>query len=213
MCHEHIACPVNRHDRFQGKPYKLTVENIVETANKAKDLGFSGYIAYHRYNSPTMYWSRVKPCIEALADFKHLLWDSGNILKEEMLPYFDCIHISNYRGHNFSEWQAKYPEIEWHIRPVQLDDRLANNNWTNRIERVVCNRPKHIELPIDHAGNIALCCYDWNADHKLGNIFEDDFTDIILNQYQEVCQQLAGGDNPPSICKRCPYPYKNTNLF
>jgi len=214
MCKEHVECPVNIKDRFNGKPYELTIDKIVETAHKAKDLGFKGWIAYHRYNSPTMYWPRVRDCIRSLDGFKHLLWDSGNQLTEEMIPYFDTIHITNYRNHDFTEWQNKYPEVNWIVRDITLDDRLNQENWGNRNEFVICNRPKYIELPIDFAGNVTLCCYDFNAKEAFGNIFEEDFTSIIENKYKQVTESLTGCSNmAPEICKRCPYQYRNLNVF
>lgn len=213
MAKEHKECPVNVIDRFNGKDYHLSVDKIIETCHKAKNLGFDGYIAYHRYNEPLLYFPKIRDCIRSLENFKHLLWTNGNWLTEENCEYFDCIHVTNYRNHNLQPLMDKFPDVEWHVRKIQLDDRLNSYESPSRSGNVVCLRPEYIELPIDHAGNICLCCYDYAAKSSLGNIFEEDFVDIINNRYSEVIKSLTGQGNHPDICSKCKFRYSSKSIW
>lgn len=210
MAKVHCQCPVNIKNK---KPYRLTIDKIVETAHKARELGFDGLLAWHLWNEPLIYWDKIKTAHKSLEDFNHLLWTNGNFLKEEHVPYFHTIHVSNYYGHDFSNLVSKYPETRFIIRNVQLDDRLSNEDWGFRSETVFCTRPEIIECQIDNCGELHLCCMDWNAKTEIGNIFEKDFKDIVTDNLVPIYEALRGHKPAPALCQRCPHVYRDTKVF
>lgn len=52
-----------------------------------------------------------------------------------------------------------------------------------------------------------LCFYDWSAEVPIGNVLEQELSEIIGSaNFQAVLKELKGGSNPPAVCKRCLYP-------
>jgi len=218
MASIHHECPVNRRDRFQGKPYHLTTEVITETVHKAEELGFAGLISFFRYNEMLMYLPKIKAVMEALADRprRYLCWTNGLLLDDENASLFNVIHITAYhkdRVPYYKELEARHSTIEFMIRPIVLDDRLNQQDWPASSSVVHCTRPEWIELPVDFAGNVCLCCYDHDAKESLGNIFEQPFSEIITGRYQEVITSLANNSSPSALCTRCVYRYPGRNLW
>jgi len=54
-------------------------------------------------------------------------------------------------------------------------------------------------------GGVVPCCYDKDADHKFGNLIEDDFKDIKINaDYSDFRQQILDDRSQIEICRNCP---------
>lgn len=54
-------------------------------------------------------------------------------------------------------------------------------------------------------GNVVPCCYDKDADHKFGNLIDDDFKDIKNNaDYSAFRQQILDDRSQTEICRNCP---------
>ncbi len=54
-------------------------------------------------------------------------------------------------------------------------------------------------------GNVVPCCYDKDADHKFGNLIEDDFKDIKKNKaYSNFRQKILDDRSQIEICRNCP---------
>ncbi len=54
-------------------------------------------------------------------------------------------------------------------------------------------------------GDVVPCCYDKDADHKFGNLIEDNFKDIKNNtEYSNFRQQILDNRSQIEICRNCP---------
>lgn len=210
----HTKCPITVRKSDNAK-YVLNTEKIIQCMQQAKNLNFNGYIAFHLYNEPLIAKEKMLFIIEKLPDFKYLLWTNGLLLDKvvennNFLKKFDLVNISCYDKVNLDFFQQiKKFHGKVHIFCEGLDDRL--DIYTREYENLFgCKRPL-FEIPIDYAGNILLCCNDWNNSFKIGNVFESMFEEIILSpKYQELLEcskkRLLDQKICPPICKKCNNP-------
>lgn len=215
MKHLHRECPINTR-KYRKKEKTLTSKIIIECINQAKDMNFNGYITFHNYNEPLISKEEMLSVIDRLPQEKYLLWTNGLLLdrdmkKNEFLKKFKLIYISCYHpGHMafFKEIQAFHGRV--HIEEIKLDDRL--DIYSREPDNIIgCKRPL-FDLPIDHYGNVHLCCFDWNNEYEIGNIFYSSLKDIIhSDRYQKLLasseKRLLDLNSCPVICKRCNAPW------
>lgn len=209
MC-AHDQCPVNKRC-YSIKEKHLDKQSIIDIITSAKKLGFNGMVAFHYYNEPLLNKSLVEKIVDALPNTKFLLWTNGLLLdrtveNNKLLSKITKVCITCYDRKDMPFFEALsdyYKNIE--IFDWELDDRLEIYNKTTRND-LSCKRP-FFEIPIDYYGNIHLCCMDWNNQFKIGNVFENEFEQIILSdKYQSLLESLSKrllGQNAPDICKTC----------
>jgi len=209
--HKHDMCPVNCR-RYYKEGKALDKTSIVQTIKKAREMGFTGMVSFHYYNEPLLKKDLILSVMDEMPECKYLVWTNGillsrNVKENQFLKRFTKVCITCYDIKDmpfFEELRDYYKNIE--IFDWELDDRLEIYNKTN-VNRLSCKRPL-FEVPIDYYGNIRLCCMDWNSSYNIGNIFEEDFINIINGKkYQELIamckQRLINEDNSPKICKTC----------
>lgn len=207
----HPKCPINIRE-YRKRDIPISVEKIVESIKYAKEMKFSGYIAFHHYNEPLKYIDKILKIIEMNGDDKYLLWTNGilfdrHIKNNQFLRKFNVVYIScyydNYREF-FKKLQFEYGNIK--ILDVQLDDRIHTYDRIFK-NQIGCKRPI-IELPIDYFGNIHLCCYDWNNEYEIGNINDSNLKEIVQsNIYQKILlnvkKRLLDITDCPNVCLNC----------
>lgn len=169
-------------------------------------LGFTGHIAWHFYNEPTMAWNRMIALMRRVKSrvsrAKFTLWTNGSRLHPDMdidgLKLFSDVWISNYESRDF-EWVREHVD-RLVIFGGQLDGRMTP------LRREIispCLRPYN-ELVIDYYGNGHLCCMDWQGSAKLGNVRTDGFESVV--QAFVATRERVGKapmDDPPEVCKTC----------
>jgi hypothetical protein len=209
-------CPSGDLDRYGAldTSHEMSDELILQTAQKAHEMGFTGRIGFHYYNEPTIQWNRLldlKSKIEsAIPSQTFVLWTNGLNLRKleqapaEAKPHFTDIVISNYFQKDWS-WVAPYCD-RLEIGSGLLDGR----KWPTRQEsRTFCLRPFN-EMIFDNYANAHLCCADWQGTSSLGSLYHDSFENI-LERFQRVRTALirttiADPDNImeiPPLCARC----------
>lgn len=211
----HPQCPINIR-QYKKKEKSLDVDTILDCLHQAKHLNFNGYVAFHNYNEPLMCKDQILEVIQRSPDTKYLLWTNGLLLdcdmeKNEFLKKFDLIYISCYDLRNkpfFESIQQFYPAV--HVEVIELDDRL-DTYTRNYVNQLACKRP-FFDFPIDYYGNVHLCCFDWNNEYEIGNIFDTSFKDVVLSpRYQDLLKmskrRLLDYRTCPDICKRCDKPW------
>jgi radical SAM protein with 4Fe4S-binding SPASM domain len=99
-----------------------------------------------------------------------------------------CINL-----YGFKDKQNYLPTNKRYIRKVYLEDNKAS-----------CYKP-WISTAILSDGSIVPCCFDMNADIKLGNIFAEDFFDLWNGiNYFKFRKQVLKDINSISLCQDCP---------
>jgi MoaA/NifB/PqqE/SkfB family radical SAM enzyme len=214
----HKECPIHRQERHPNRSHgHLTPERIARTIDQARELGFHGWAAFHYYNEPLLYMKEILQVMNLTRYEKFLLWTNGLLLAEHRssLDRFHTIHVTDYQLPNSPDFQrlmAEHPGVNWIVRKISLDGRIELSQPIR--ETVTCTRPEYLELPIDYYGNIHLCCYDWRGDTHIGNILEQEFTEIIHSPaFQSILAGLKGGAGAPAICKSCRYPAQALKVF
>lgn len=102
------------------------------------------------------------------------------------------------------------------VRP-ELFNYSFNKIYHGEIE-ATCNCPERLYHNIMMPnGDVYLCCMDWSLDYKLGNLFEDEFEDILPEPYTcyKICRYCENGIdiNDPRIKQEVDSYKKNITLL
>lgn len=83
------------------------------------------------------------------------------------------------------------------------DEELLEKGILRRKNRSKCSWPWH-GTSISWNGDVHPCCHDYYNEHKMGNIFEQDFEEIWNGEKLQLFRQhLLDGDDIP-MCRECP---------
>jgi sulfatase maturation enzyme AslB (radical SAM superfamily) len=209
----HPNCPINKRTPKGSDP--INIEDIVRIYNEAKSLNLNGSVAFHFYNEPLLYLDSILAIMEKLRDAKFLLWTNGTLLKNSIeenhfLSRFNVVVISLY----FKELLPKFKLLQKHYKNIHIVNQALDSRveiYQKKRKNILgCVRPVW-EIPIDHWGNICLCCMDWEGSHSIGNIKKSSLKEVLQSrQYQNTVGSiyrhlLAKGS--PLICKHCIKPF------
>jgi hypothetical protein len=203
----HGYCPTNY--REHGATL-ATDDQKVNFAKACRDWGFSGMVAYHYYNEPLLYSDQIMTLAKRMKDevgLESLLWTNGTKLTDELLKelvsFFNKIMVTLHypdKESQYQQWVLKYPG-QFHVKPGGHDERGNVYNQRAKPRRYLpCYRPAEGEMPIDCWGEVHLCCIDWNAHEKLGNITTDWHEGIIRGWVKKA--QLATTCSL-GVCRKC----------
>jgi radical SAM protein with 4Fe4S-binding SPASM domain len=207
----HKLCPINQRV-YKKESQCLDTDCIEKIVKQAKELNFDGYIAFHYYNEPLLHRDRIEKVMDRLSDFKFALWSNGllidrNLEHDPFLDRFDFMVFTCYKQSDkpfFVKLKEEYKKVI--VFDADFDDRLKIYDY-DKNNVVGCKRPL-LELPIDYYGNLHLCCYDWNTEYEIGNVFERDFKEIICDDnYQRTLKmtqnRMLDLSDCPETCKQC----------
>lgn len=134
------------------------------------------------------------------------LWNLENL--EENDENFKILSkIGNYFGKN------NLPEIAKQNKFVELENNVFLNQdieftWPNLEGQIISESGKcwglRNQVAILVNGDVVPCCLDQNGDIKLGNIFEEDFENIINSDFsQAFIKSFEENKIMHNLCKRC----------
>jgi hypothetical protein len=211
--HVHHKCP-NLHPERYGRldtTRELDDDTIVGCAVRAyQDLGFNGLIGWIYYNEPLLQADRMFGLMARIKDqvpqARFILWTNGMLIPEECEQYrqFEQIVISGYNEQSkrgVDRLAAKRINARY-CEDAQLDDRLVQLEPADRQQP--CLRP-FVEFILDNHGNHHLCCYDWQGQGSLGNVFTTDFAELA-RVWREQLPAIVGKkmtDQAPKVCQHC----------
>ena len=118
--------------------------------------------------------------------------------------------ISDYYPEVNATWFASlrdhYRDVRIDTFPATFDDRRSNYEGTRRAS-VTCWRQR-LELPVDHFGNVHLCCQDWRGAVPIGNVKVAPLSEILrrpvnVRVFEGLC---AGTLDAPPVCATCTSP-------
>ncbi len=222
MCclgHFHSQCPRNA-ERFRGldDTSAMTIGDMAAFARFCKDKhGFQGKIQVHYYNEPLATRARLLRLVEALPEFKFILWTNGvhltnTDLANGFLDKFSEVMITIYYMNPVSakfclDLRTAYPQVD--VQRANMDDR-KNEELEPVFNPLItsCERMPYWEINFDYYGNGHICCGDWRGEINIGNIKKDDYDDI-LNKWRPISFALSQGwnektfDKIPNVCKLC----------
>lgn len=204
----HKKCPIH-YQHYEKSFGKLTVDKICRSIDEANRLNFHGYIEFHHYNEPLMAKQDMLSIMEQKRKNRYVLITNGLLLSENMadnsfLNQFELVMITCYlpsKRDFYDQIKNTYPHVM--MAGGGLDDRLTNYEKPWKEQLPLCKRP-YFELPIDHFGNVRLCCFDWKNTVAIGNINETSLTEVVTGKrYQNILSQCLRGGLNYDICHRC----------
>tara|TARA_B100002003_G_scaffold251738_2_gene297103 strand:- start:3010 stop:4344 length:1335 start_codon:yes stop_codon:yes gene_type:complete len=212
LAREHKSfCPSIDRDRYGTLSIEkiLKDELIIESIKYAVNLGFKGFIGFHYYNEPTLFFDRIMRIVAAVENIydtpRFCLWTNGTYLDENLdnLKHFERIVISNYQKKDWS-YIEKFMKKNGELQTMggELDQRKYNFDIDDEV--APCFRPL-VELIIDYYGNGHMCCMDWKGEINLGNIQIEGFK-YIVDKFLQVRDQLLLSpisEESPLLCKQC----------
>lgn len=201
----HPKCP-SASRRLSGRP--LTDEKILSLAVEAYAAhGFRGLVGWHYYNEPTLQLDRMLGLMQriraAVPESRFILWSNGTQpCADPRMALFDKAQISNYLGDE-ALLRARFAAVrDLTVFTPRFDDRLAAPVGAEAGRP--CLRP-FVEIPVDNSGAVHLCCQDWEGEIALGNVWSDDWTEILRRREAVIGRISRGAMTPdaPERCRRC----------
>jgi hypothetical protein len=213
---QHPQCPRNS-KRFENSESEqpITVDDIVKFYRYCADThGFKGLVNFHYYNEPLCTKEKIIEIIDRLPDARFSLWTNGLLLsgdyrKNVFLKAFDDVMITIYPYANLTTLaniRLHYPNVRF--QEAHLDNRKDEDIKTEFNPCITkCARPDW-ELIIDYYGNGHVCCGDWKAEMKIGNILNMDYNEFIRNwkSWRDTLSKEWNEETYkflPEICKIC----------
>lgn len=171
----------------------LTDEMIIDNAKKAYfEMGFTGFISWHFYNEPMIYWSRMLELMVTIRGLipqsRFFLWTNGSILiQDERMKLFDQTMISNYDDKSLQELSNYFYNPLVKPGGQDLDNRLIHYGDPD-------HKPCTIMFDnflIANDGEVYICCHDWRNQVKIGNLFDTSIEELDKIRW-EYAQQICG---------------------
>jgi hypothetical protein len=217
---EHTKCPNMHPDRWSHSIGRrpMTNDQIVSVATQMYSGGFGGRVAFHFYCEPLLELQRMLTIVgrirDSVPESKFLLWTNGDLFPDDLSPLagiFEQIVVTNYAGRDLSRLIAICGNVSQ--TPVTLDWRLTPPVVKPRNEPN-CLRP-HLEIILDHCGNVRLCCNDWRNEVGIGNIHDEPFG-VLWDRWVAIRDKLSTdpmAHDAPFRCLTCGTRYTNMSIY
>lgn len=195
----HPRCPTSDPNRYRYGQRDRTLDDgvVVRFWRFARDRGFNGVVLWHLYNEPALALDRIVALIAAmrieLPTLRTHLWTAVPMLVGR--PEFEHVELTDYRR----------------VRPDDLDVRRVAHAMESTDQQFApsagrCTRDRDWELIIDNRGNWLSCCNDWECAGRYGDVFNDDWDELIRRYVARA--PIAWSDHAsfaalPAMCRAC----------
>jgi len=93
---------------------------------------------------------------------------------------------------------------------IDLHNRAGNLHYGSIIDNSALLPPLYCSRPMTNVvqpnGDLSLCCMDWSLQHILGNLYEQEYNEIIENAFvKNILENLYYGAIDELLCKHCHY--------
>ncbi len=205
----HPECPVSCYKNSIVLDEKI----VFKVIDELKELDYSGYIAFHRYNEPMINKERLYSYLEyiskALPNAKMSILTNGSYLNQDELNKIESYNVWSLSVSAYSKKEyiklkkLTTKRIKYSIFYSVLDDRLS----------IYEKKPLNLKLPcfatirditINCYGQLALCCYDWNNQVTFGSLKENSLTELLNTpRFVDAHSSLTAGNRKFDVCSRC----------
>lgn len=195
----------------------LENEKVLSNSKALRQLNISLHSLSQNYNMDSQkYMDNIFKVVRKMNKkyISYRLWNLANIQENddnaELLKFLE-------EEYNYNDLINKAKQNEF----VQLAENIFLNQdiefkWPDINEDIIAETGTCLGLRNQIAilvnGDVVPCCLDQNGDIKLGNIFEQDFWEIISSEYSK--QLIKGFEENKiihSLCKRCGFRSKFDN--
>ena len=206
----HQNCPLSVQNEVKILPTDLVIGLLCELG----ELGFDGYVAFHRYNEPLtdprLYWLlglRQKAVPQATS----YLCVNARYLNETRLRELASlgvskIHASVYdgraRGEAIATW-ALAAGIAITTTGKFQEDLLGLYDGPRLNLKRPCGAPLW-EVVVASTADVVLCCKDWRNGYRFGNLRDKSLSEIVTSlEMLHTYERLSRGDRFLDLCSRC----------
>ncbi|NLG06632.1 MAG: radical SAM protein [Candidatus Pacebacteria bacterium] len=210
-------CPNSVFDRGKKLMKEETFKKIIL---ELKKLHYTGHIYPHHYGEPLLDKRMVDLVRYTRVNLPYVwirIYSNGDYLTSSLLRQLvkagvDEFFITGHDGflppHIKKLMQSKLGKQT--IKFFKLDKSkmpLFNRGGLVKPQRKII--VKHCDLAsqhlvIDYRGNVVLCCNDYLAKHKFGNLEQEQIVDIWKkSHYQKLRKEIQDGRYRLDICRKC----------
>ncbi|VVC02144.1 Iron-sulfur cluster-binding domain protein [uncultured archaeon] len=212
-------CPRSTTPKDEGR---MDGELYITLIQQLASMGYRGRIAPVFYNEPLLderLPSLVRYATEKLPKAEFLIYTNGSLLTEGIVK---CLVDSGASGFIVSQYVGNLPKddaaglIEKLPRALRKKIRYRvltdENSLSTRGGLVALRHPivkghcfqASSKATIDYRGNVILCCNDYNAEYKFGNIGEKHILDIWNSpDFRNLRREMRSGRFEAGLCKAC----------
>lgn len=203
----HPQCPVSSYK----KKIILSSKIVKKVINELGIGGFSGYIAFHRYNEPTndprlfefiSYAKTHSPLakIRLLTNGSYL----NQILADDLYSAgLDILEVSSYNLVEHQRLIRLKPKIPYRVFFSILDNRKSLYDR----EKINLLKPcfAHInDITVNCEGKMPICCLDFKNQHVFGDLNKKTLKEILKSKFfTQSFKALSRGQRFLDLCSRC----------
>ena len=198
LSYAHKKCPINK-KKCGDQPVSDAI--IINFIKFCKKHGWNGKLTFHYYNEPLINRGRILYLLKN-SGVQCDLWTNGLLLKPNDVNFISLFHkviITEYDPNHVKQFRH-LPNVQ--IGGGNLDDRIKVYEKPVSYNPFTCLRVYN-EIPIDYHGIVHLCCVDWDAQVKIGDLKKDKFEDVLFrfNTLTENITSIKG--SKPEVCHKC----------
>lgn len=93
---------------------------------------------------------------------------------------------------------------------MNWNSRAGNLNYEKKIdlkhfEKIKCSKNRTTQNILLPNGDVYLCCMDWKLEHKMGNLLENSYIDIVQSDAYKFINNALNNNKSNTLCWRCEY--------
>jgi len=142
---------------------------------------------------------------------KHYISNVFNVSKallpaDNIVIFGKKIHPSLENAIALSRANVNFLSLDY----MNWNSRAGNLNYEKKIdlkhfEKIKCSKNRTTQNILLPNGDIYLCCMDWKLEHKMGNLLEDSYTDIVESDAYKSIHDALSNNKSNTLCWRCEY--------
>lgn len=205
-------------ERFPRREVGIMADKVwYKIINDLTDINYAGRISPFFYGEPLLD-KRLPDLVEYArrkCPYSHIRINSnGDFLDEAILVKLissgtDSFLVTNYENNYNEKLEYLADKYSTYLQVRRADDFRKSNvggmdQTVNPIVKRPCYRPSE-QLVVNWRGDVLLCCGDYYAKHKFGNVMDNNIVEIWfspeLQNYRKIL--LAGDRQMVDICRQC----------
>lgn len=172
-------------DTYKGDK-RMTVETlrkILDNVPTDVDIHFSGFseLFFHK--------DCVEMLKEAMKTHQVIVYTTTMGMTDEVYEQIKDLHFKEFHVHS-REGSRIIPFATDKIS-ITTDNAISRggNLWETKSEGTHCKKSSSYEQNVVLPnGDVVLCCMDYGLKHKIGNLLETNFNDLVRQEKYDLCK-------------------------
>ena len=194
----------------------MPAEIFEKVIDELSTIGYDGMISPHRYGEPLLdkrLPDLIKYARDHLPKAEIIIFSNGDFLDERTYQILSNSGVNKFvitqHSKTMPSGVKELLDSELNV-PIIINKIEKLSNRGGLINVSPAEREKYPDcfliesLTIDYAGNVVLCCNDYNSSIILGNVLENDLLHIWNNpRYKKLRKMLCKRIYDLPICQKC----------